>query len=223
MSDNIELYKFLNVDGSPCTKGTGTYALPRGDRPGKWMPVQTPVVLCARGYHGCRAEHLLEWLGPTLWLMEGRGEIVEARNKVACSEARIVRRVETYTERPLRLFAADCAERVLWRFEAERPGDSRPRLAIEAARAYVGGEIGRDELAAAGDAAWDAPRDTAWAASRDVAWDTAWDAAWAAAWAAWGAVRGVAWDAARDTAWAAGDAERGWQQQHLVEMLGLDV
>lgn len=35
------------------------------------------------------------------------------------------------------LWAADCAERVLHLFEAARPGDNRPRLAIEAARRYA--------------------------------------------------------------------------------------
>ncbi|WP_395543238.1 putative immunity protein [Neotabrizicola sp. sgz301269] len=37
-------------------------------------------------------------------------------------------------ERICRLFAADCAESVLHLFEAERPGDTRPRDAIAVAR-----------------------------------------------------------------------------------------
>ena len=37
-------------------------------------------------------------------------------------------------------WAADCAERVLWIFEAERPADGRPRAAIVRARAYSRGE-----------------------------------------------------------------------------------
>ena len=41
----------------------------------------------------------------------------------------------------LSLWAADCAEHVLHLFEAIRPNDSRPRQAIEAARAWVRGEI----------------------------------------------------------------------------------
>jgi immunity protein 5 of polymorphic toxin system len=39
-------------------------------------------------------------------------------------------------------WAADCAERVLWLFEAEAPGDSRPRDAIARARAFARGELG---------------------------------------------------------------------------------
>lgn len=38
-------------------------------------------------------------------------------------------------------WAADCAERVLGLFEAERPDDPRPRLAIARARAFARGEL----------------------------------------------------------------------------------
>ena len=38
-------------------------------------------------------------------------------------------------------WAADCAERVLVIFEAEAPGDDRPRALIARARAYAGGEL----------------------------------------------------------------------------------
>jgi hypothetical protein len=38
-------------------------------------------------------------------------------------------------------WAADCAERVLWIFEAEKPTDSRPRAAIARTRAYSRGEL----------------------------------------------------------------------------------
>ncbi|HEY2201815.1 MAG TPA: hypothetical protein VGH56_08000 [Solirubrobacteraceae bacterium] len=39
-------------------------------------------------------------------------------------------------------WAADCAERVLGLFEAEAPGDGRPRYAIARARAFAGREAG---------------------------------------------------------------------------------
>jgi len=105
-------------------------------------------------------------------------------------------------DRIARLFACDCAERVLPIFEKEYPDDKRPRLAIEAARKFAIGQATQEELFAAWDAAW---------AARDAAWVAAWaarDAAGAAAWAAR--------DAARD---AAGAAEREWQKQRLAELL----
>ena len=68
-----------------------------------------------------------------------------------------------------RLWACDCAERVLPIFESDRPGDLRPRDAIRASRRYARGEIGA------------AARDAAWAAAGAAAWDAAGAAAWAAA------------------------------------------
>lgn len=45
------------------------------------------------------------------------------------------------------MWAADCAERVLGLFEAEAPGDSRPREAIARTRAFACGELGvADEI-----------------------------------------------------------------------------
>lgn len=41
----------------------------------------------------------------------------------------------------LALWAADCAAHVLHHFEAARPGDERPRHAIELARAWARGEL----------------------------------------------------------------------------------
>jgi hypothetical protein len=39
-------------------------------------------------------------------------------------------------------WAADCAQRVLWLFEAEAPGDRRPRDGIARTRAFARGELG---------------------------------------------------------------------------------
>ncbi|MFZ0970929.1 MAG: putative immunity protein [Solirubrobacteraceae bacterium] len=43
------------------------------------------------------------------------------------------------------VWAADCAERVLGLFEAQAPGDSRPRDAIARLRAFSNGELGVSE------------------------------------------------------------------------------
>jgi hypothetical protein len=119
-------------------------------------------------------------------------------------------------DRVARLFACDCAERVLPVFERECPGDVRPREAIAVARRYAAGAASEAEMAAARDAAGAA----AWAAARDAAWAAAWaaarDAAWAAGAAARDAAGAAAWDAARDAgaaaraaAWAAARAAAG--------------
>jgi len=99
-----------------------------------------------------------------------------------------------------RLFAADCAERVLPLFEKERPNDDRPRKAIEACRQFANGEIDAAASEAARAAAWEA----AWAAASEAAMEAARAAARAAAWAA-------AWE-----------AEKEWQLERLRWYLEAD-
>jgi hypothetical protein len=122
-------------------------------------------------------------------------------------------------DKEIRLFAADCAESVLHIYEKQYPNDDRPRKAIQAARDYANGVIGKDELAAA-SAAWaaawdasDAARAAAWDAS-DAARAAAWDAS-DAAWDASDAARAAAWAAASAAAWAAASAAK-WQEIELL-------
>ena len=130
---------------------------------------------------------------PRLWRAEG--EIVVADwGKVGCFSLTTVEEIplpawfteETQRRRVAVTFAILCAEAVLPLFEQARPGDDRPRQAIEAARTYL----------RTGAAAWDAARD-AGAAAGAAAWDAAWAAARTATWAAWAAARDAR-TAARD-------------------------
>ncbi|MEX5258333.1 putative immunity protein [Kocuria arenosa] len=59
----------------------------------------------------------------------------------------------------LALWAAACAEHVLYLFESAHPEDPRPRLAIEHARAWVRGEVTMMASRAAGGHAMGAARD----------------------------------------------------------------
>jgi hypothetical protein len=59
----------------------------------------------------------------------------------------------------LALWAASCAEHVLDLFESARPKDSRPRQAIEHARAWVRGEVKMTQARAAAGQAMGAARD----------------------------------------------------------------
>jgi len=228
------LFKWLGEDGVSHHGGTGRWA------PGRWRSVRGPLQPCVRGLHLCRVQDLLHWCAPALWLAEAAGERLDNGNKLVVRRARIVEPVETWNDQTAQLFAADCAEHVLPLFEQQRPGDDRPRQAIEAARAYTRSEIDQQQLTAAGDAAWDAAGSAAWAAAGDAAWAAARAAAWAAAWAAaraaaWAAARAAAWAAAwaaRAAAWAtagaaAGDAawatERPWQTERLLGYLRGEV
>src|SRR5919108_5110583 len=64
----------------------------------------------------------------------------------------------------LALWAASCAEHVLHLFESAKPSDSRPRHAIEQARAWVRGEIKMSQSRAAAGHAMAAARDLSGAA-----------------------------------------------------------
>jgi thymidine phosphorylase len=82
--------------------------------------------------------------------------------KVADPRFVTIRRGGTLTDadhRLLALWAAACAEHVLGLFEAARPGDPRPRQAIEQARAWTRGEVTMMRARAAGGHAMGAARD----------------------------------------------------------------
>lgn len=112
--------------------------------------------------------------------------------------------------RRLRLFAADCAARVLSIYE-RLYDDPSPRNAIIVARRFARGEATDEERAAAEAAAWAAARDAeaARAARAARAAEAAWAGAWAGAW--------TAAEDARSAAGAAGDAETAWQRVRLIE------
>lgn len=73
-----------------------------------------------------------------------------------------IRRGGTLTDadhRLLAVWAAECAARVLPLFEAAKPGDARPRHAIEQARAWARGEVTMSQARTAAGHAMAAARD----------------------------------------------------------------
>jgi hypothetical protein len=121
----------------------------------------------------------------------------------------------------LALWAAESAEHVLPLFEAVRPDDLRPRGAIEAARAWVRGELRMMQTRALGGHAMGAARDltgaarhAAYAAGQAgvVAHVAAHDLGAAAY-----AIKAVRAAAPPDEAEAAGRRECQWQRDQLPE------
>jgi hypothetical protein len=217
----MKYYKIL-VNGKSCNGGDSTWFLPKGKRPGKWMPkIEGELKLCEHGYHLVKAEEILEWVKEDCQIFEAepKGKVTYDGSKGVCRSARLLKQLN-WNDKIARLFACDCAERVLPIFEKNYPDDKRPRVAIETVRRYVNGLSGEEELAAAEAAAGAAraARGAAWAAA-EAAWaaraaaeaaEVAWAAraaAWATETAAWAAeaawaARAAAW-AARAAAWAA--------------------
>lgn len=143
---------------------------------------------------------------------------------------------ERVDHRSLVLWAADCAEHVLPHFEDRRPDDDRPRLAIDAARAWVRGEVRVSHARAAAFEAHDAARFTdqgsaARAAARAAGHAAATThvpshAAIAARYAVSAVVAAISEDAAgvdEEAAEIARAGERAWQLGRLPEHLRKDI
>ncbi|MGG6310410.1 putative immunity protein [Paenibacillus macerans] len=136
----------------------------------------------------------------------------------------IAERLDRLDQRTLVRWAADCAERVLPRFEADRPEDGRPRKAIEAGRAWVRGELTMAAARAAAFAAHAAAREAGHASARAAA--RAAGHAAATAHVAGHAVHGATYAAkaashaggAADAAKANTERERQWQLRRLLEI-----
>jgi hypothetical protein len=162
----VTYYKVLDPDLASYNGGTYQWVL------GEWAPeIEGELTPCVNGYHVCQESDLPEWLGPVICEVEIGPESVRSGNKTVARTARITRVLDTWNDRTARLFACDCAERVLPLFELAHPDDSRPRVAIETARRFANGEATSDELAAAGAAAEPAGA-ASWAAvgaARDAA------------------------------------------------------
>ena len=172
MSEQIPtLLKFLRSDMSSPT-GTGKWTV------GRWRSVHGEIVPCRNGLHATTAANLIPFFSDTLWRVEIGGEYVwhgEAGtpdHKLVARRMRLVERIEAWNEQSMRLFAADCAERVLHLFEEQYPDDKRPREAVEVARRYARGEATLAELKAAANAnayAYAAFRDELLAMSAEIA------------------------------------------------------
>ncbi len=221
------IYKVLASDGTPCHGGSGKWFMPKGKRPGKWMPAIKDIQPCARGYHFVNLEQLPTWLGPTLYEVEVRGQVTHLADKSVAEQARLIRKVEIWNDKTLRLFAADCAEHVLGIYERVCPKDDRPRKAIQAARDFANGLIDRNAAHAAANAAYSAAEAT-YAASY-----AAYYAAYAASYAAYAADYSAyaanaqccrnAYSAASYYAADYSDsaAEKEWQFKRLKHYLGV--
>jgi len=165
---------------------------------GKWRKCEGELALCENGFHASESPlDSLNYPFGTRWFKcEAQGKVLKDGDKFCASKMRLVQEIP---ERVLRQFAIDCASYVLPIFEKYCPNDNRPRLAIEAAQAYL--DNPSDENAQKR------------AAARAAAGDAAWDAAWAAAGAAaWDAAKAAAWDAAKAAAWE-------WQKVHLENLI----
>jgi hypothetical protein len=103
-------YKGMLEDG--LTKyGRPGWHLPKGSRPGKWMP-KVEVRMCDSGYHVCTIDQLRTWIAPAIYVVEVRGDHVEDMSKSAWAQARLVRRIEGWGIAEMVEWAQRCAGHV---------------------------------------------------------------------------------------------------------------
>lgn len=207
MSETITAYWF------GCEDKQGRVYSPNAPRT-KWVPGQSrtlkgEIIPCQRGYHASPSlwQALTYAPGPVACRVELSGEILpHGGDKFAASTRKLIAAVNVAKE--LRLFAADCAEHVLYLFERKYPNDDRPRKAIQAARDFAEGRIGREAAEKAAEEAARRRRASAAAWAAEAAWAAAWNAAAAAA-------AGVAAWSAATAAGSAEAAEKDWQRQQF--------
>ena len=224
----MRYFKVLNIDGRSTGSQEFQWLLPPGEGPGQWLPtVEGDIVVYVNGYHICTVSQLIPWLGPCIWEVEVRGDVVDADKMTVVRSARIIAPTR-WDESSARLFACDCAARALRRERrAGREPDKRSWKAIKVARRYAKGKATKAELTAARTAAgyvwdvawanisatdWTTDNIDFWTATR-TAWDITYDDASVAVRDATDAATGYNRDA------AAGDVERRWQARRLQEYL----
>lgn len=111
----MKYYKVLHMQGQ-CMHGTGCWFLPSGKRKGKWMPKIETLKVCRSGYHLARRRNLLEWIGPEMFEVEVKpGEMIKRNSKVVVGQARLIKKMEFWNVQKARLFACDCAQRLIKR------------------------------------------------------------------------------------------------------------
>jgi hypothetical protein len=114
----MRAYKFLARGAVEPFSGV---AWPRASvrAPNPWLEVEGPLAARVRGLHACRTSDLAFWLHDELWEIELDGETVEGLDCVVARRARLVHRLDAWSEGGAARFAEACVERA-----AARAGES---------------------------------------------------------------------------------------------------
>jgi hypothetical protein len=121
---------------------------------GRWTKHLDPLRLepCFYGYHYTDEEHLVDWLGETIYTCEPcpYHEPYDGLSKLVTCRLKLVHRFDTWTPRVQRLFAVDCAEHVgthgSYSDIADPAQYERIDWALNEAREFVNGNRDRFEL-----------------------------------------------------------------------------
>jgi hypothetical protein len=226
----MKFFKVLSSNNNCCYGGDDrlTWSLPVQKAngswiPGEWMPpVKGALNPHVNGYHLVQEDALILWLNTSIYLAEPLEGFIETKEMIVCRSVRLLQKTP-WDERTARLFACDCAERVLPLYEKEHPNDTHPRRTIEVARAFAEGKATEKELAAVCNVA----DFSKFALARIVAWSEANIAAQEVASLSAEIVANNAQENEMDSskekvvydkAW---DAEQAWQTKRLMHYLNM--
>ncbi|GIV03642.1 MAG: hypothetical protein KatS3mg015_2472 [Fimbriimonadales bacterium] len=133
------IYKWLNGYRS-------THTFDFRYRIGLWTyPISSELVPGLNAYHGANVNQLPLWINRDLYVVESLDEWIDDGEKLYTrGPIRIVEHLTGWNKSTARLFATDCAERVLPIWERHRPNEDLLKT-IQAAREYANGLIGRKE------------------------------------------------------------------------------
>lgn len=209
-------YKVLNHNGSCYHGGKGRWRLPKSGKPGEWMP---PIIgelkPCSNGYHILKRGQLIEWIAPpvAVFEVEVNGKVVWNRNKGVARKARLVRKIETWTEQAARLFACDCADH--YRHELPETELEEFDRCILTIRGYAFGLVDRYEMEMAGTVVWE----------KAGAWAMPWTRAWAklgvgAGAVAWAWAESWEWETNRLFAYLEGEVNLNEAASQIARKLG---
>ena len=96
-------YKFLSADR------VGLFSGVRWPAPGTWLETDADVERCASGIHALHVEGLLGWIDDELWTCEVAGIVEDDGQVIVAERGRLVERVTEWNETTSRDFARACA------------------------------------------------------------------------------------------------------------------
>lgn len=102
-------YKFL-ARGAVSPISRFSWPRPIPDVPGAWVEAAGPLEPCARGVHVCRAVDLAHWLGEEFWTVEADGELIPGVDCVVVRRARLLARIDAWSDGGALRFAEACIE-----------------------------------------------------------------------------------------------------------------
>ena len=88
--------------------GLGPFSSIEWPPAGTWIEVGGPLGLCSRGVHVCRPRDLAHWLHDELWEVETGGEELEAIDCLVVRRARLLRRIDSWSDGGSTRFAEAC-------------------------------------------------------------------------------------------------------------------